>query len=52
MLELEGVADVPFAPEVLACLPPVPWTISDAELARRRDFRSARCARAGTLCVQ
>ena len=46
MLEMEGVADVPFGPEVLACLPPVPWTISAAELAGRRDFRSARCARA------
>jgi exoribonuclease R len=52
MLEMEGVADVPFGPEVLACLPPVPWTIGAAELAGRRDFRSARCARARGACCR
>lgn len=30
----------PFSPEVEACLPAVPWTIPEAELAVRRDFRA------------
>ena len=28
--------------QVLACLPALPWRISDAELARRRDLRAGR----------
>ena len=27
--------------QVLACLPPTPWAISEEELAKRRDFRQA-----------
>lgn len=28
--------------QVLACLPPTPWSISDEEVGRRRDFRHQR----------
>ena len=34
--------DDQFTPEVLACLPPTPWNISDADVAERRDLRSSR----------
>lgn len=29
-------------PQVLACLPAVPWAVGPAELAGRRDLRAAR----------
>jgi DIS3-like exonuclease 2 len=34
--------DDQFTPEVLACLPAVPWSISQADVAQRRDLRSLR----------
>jgi len=34
--------DDQFTPEVLACLPAVPWSISEADVAERRDLRSLR----------
>jgi DIS3-like exonuclease 2 len=34
--------DDQFTPEVLSCLPAVPWKISDADVAERRDLRSLR----------
>ncbi|KAL4856961.1 DIS3-like exonuclease 2 [Chlorella vulgaris] len=43
LLSMEQVVDDDqFSPEVLACLPPTPWTISDEEVGRRRDFRHQR----------
>ncbi|GAB4816026.1 hypothetical protein N2152v2_003072 [Parachlorella kessleri] len=43
LLEAEQVKDDDqFTPEVLACLPPTPWAISEDELERRRDFRGRR----------
>ena len=34
--------DDEFTPEILACLPAVPWSISAADVAQRRDLRSTR----------
>lgn len=34
--------DDKFTPAVLACLPATPWSISDADVAVRRDLRSSR----------
>jgi DIS3-like exonuclease 2 len=34
--------DDQFTPEVLACLPAVPWSITEADIAERRDLRSLR----------
>ncbi|KAG7667487.1 hypothetical protein KSW81_001192 [Nannochloris sp. 'desiccata'] len=34
--------DDQFTPEVLACLPAVPWSISEVDIAQRRDLRSLR----------
>ncbi|KAI3425159.1 hypothetical protein D9Q98_008930 [Chlorella vulgaris] len=43
LLSMEQVVDDDqFSPEVLACLPPTPWSISDEEVGRRRDFRHQR----------
>lgn len=43
LLEMEQVVDDDqFMPEVLACLPPTPWSISDNEIRVRRDFRQQR----------
>jgi DIS3-like exonuclease 2 len=43
LLSMEQVQDDDqFTPEVLACLPPTPWSISAEELAKRRDFRQHR----------
>ncbi|KAL4419743.1 hypothetical protein ABPG75_006841, partial [Micractinium tetrahymenae] len=43
LLSMEQVKDDDqFSPEVLACLPPTPWTICEEELAKRRDFRQTR----------
>jgi DIS3-like exonuclease 2 len=42
ILEMEGIRADDFSEEVLACLPPTPWSISDEELAARRDYRGAR----------
>ena len=44
LLEMEGLPDGEFEPDVLACLPAVPWAISEAEVARRRDLRATRHA--------
>lgn len=44
MLQMESVRDNEFEPEVLACLPATPWTISQAEISKRRDLRDDRWA--------
>ena len=39
--------------QVLACLPPTPWVISEKELQRRRDFRQeAGKEDRGTCCEE
>ena len=42
LLQMESVKDTKFEPEVLACLPATPWSISDAEITARRDLRRSR----------
>ncbi|KAG2425885.1 hypothetical protein HYH02_014948 [Chlamydomonas schloesseri] len=42
LLEMEGIRSGDFEPDVLACLPPTPWRITEADIASRRDFRSTR----------
>ncbi len=42
MLQMESVRDMEFEREVLACLPATPWTISPAEISKRRDLRGER----------
>ena len=42
ILEMEGIDTSEFGPEVLACLPATPWTISPEEIAKRRDLRLSR----------
>ncbi|BDA45360.1 DIS3-like exonuclease 2 [Coccomyxa sp. Obi] len=42
MMHMEAVTDEPFSDAVMACLPVTPWSISDEEIARRRDLRSTR----------
>ena len=42
LLQMESVRDTEFEPEVLACLPATPWSISAAEIGRRRDLRDTR----------
>ncbi len=42
LLQMESVRDTEFEPEVLACLPPMPWSISAAEISKRRDLRDTR----------
>jgi DIS3-like exonuclease 2 len=44
MLQMESVRDTEFEPEVLACLPATPWTISQAEISMRQDLRDDRWA--------
>ena len=47
LLQMESVKDTEFEPEVLACLPATPWSISEAEISMRRDLRSSRCSLSG-----
>eukprot|EP00775_Hariotina_reticulata_P008717 gene8717-8898_t len=42
LLAAEGVKDEDFSLEVYACLPKVPWSISEADLKARADFTSWR----------
>ncbi|KAG2436972.1 hypothetical protein HXX76_006487 [Chlamydomonas incerta] len=42
LLEMEGIRSADFEPDVLACLPPTPWRITEQDIAARRDFRSTR----------
>ena len=42
LLQMESVKDTEFEPEVLACLPTRPWSISEAEISMRRDLRCSR----------
>lgn len=44
LLQMESVRDTEFEPEVLACLPATPWSISAAEISRRLDLRDTRSA--------
>jgi exosome complex exonuclease DIS3/RRP44 len=39
------VPDAPFTPDVLACVPPLPWCVSDADRAdpRREDWTAVPC---------
>lgn len=45
MEDIRGREGGGWEPEVLACLPPLPWSIAPEELAKRRDFR--RVGRSG-----
>eukprot|EP00198_Chlamydomonas_reinhardtii_P003968 XP_001693304.1 3'-5' exoribonuclease [Chlamydomonas reinhardtii] len=42
LLEMEGIRSGDFEPDVLACLPPTPWRITEQDIAARRDYRSTR----------
>lgn len=42
ILENEGVDLEDFDEDVLQCLPPTPWEITDEEVAKRRDLRNTR----------
>ncbi len=42
ILAAEAIKADDFAPEVYSCLPKLPWTVSDADVAGRRDLRSVR----------
>ena len=44
ILAMEEIRDDPFDDEVMACLPSTPWSISEDEIAKRRDLRSTRQA--------
>ena len=50
LLQMESVKDTEFEPEVLACLPATPWSISKAEISTHRDLRSSRCSRSDSAC--
>ncbi|GIL48122.1 hypothetical protein Vafri_4822 [Volvox africanus] len=42
ILEAEAIRSGEFEADVLACLPPLPWRISEQDLEGRKDFRSHR----------
>lgn len=43
IIEMHNVHDDDqFTPEILSCLPALPWSITDADLSYRRDFRKHR----------
>ncbi len=42
LLQMESVKDTEFEREVLACLPATPWSISAAEISKRKDLRDTR----------
>ncbi|GLI69509.1 hypothetical protein VaNZ11_014144 [Volvox africanus] len=42
ILEAEAIRSGEFESDVLACLPPLPWRISEQDLVGRKDFRSHR----------
>uniref|UniRef100_A0A061SEE0 Dis3-like exonuclease 2 n=1 Tax=Tetraselmis sp. GSL018 TaxID=582737 RepID=A0A061SEE0_9CHLO len=42
ILAAEGIVEADFPQDALDCLPAIPWSISEDELAKRRDFRPAR----------
>ena len=50
LLQMESVKDTEFEPEVLACLPATPWSISGAEVSMRKDLRRSRCSLSGPAC--
>jgi hypothetical protein len=48
LLAASAIRTEDFTPEVLACLPAVPWRVTEADLAERRDLRWA-CRRGARL---
>lgn len=42
LLQMESVKDTEFERKVLACLPATPWSISAAEISKRKDLRDTR----------
>lgn len=42
ILEAEGIRSEPFGADVLACLPKLPWRMSEPDIAARRDYRATR----------
>ncbi|KAK9829114.1 hypothetical protein WJX72_003965 [[Myrmecia] bisecta] len=42
ILAMESVSEADFTEEVLGCLPTTPWSISNEELAKRKDLRGSR----------
>jgi hypothetical protein len=42
LLQSENTRRDEFSPEVLACLPPLPWSVTAADLAVRKDLRRWR----------